>query len=204
MYIPAPFAETRVHALHAFVRAHPFATLVSTGDDGLPFASHLPLLLDGDRGANGTLVGHVARPNPQAAHLSAGREVLAVFHGPHAYVSPTWYQTAPAVPTWNYAVVHARGVPRVVDGPAEVRALLETTVRAFEAPGSPWSMDALPERYLESMAASVVAFELSIARIDGKFKLSQNRQPADRAGVIEALRTGDAERRAVAALMTDA
>lgn len=202
MYIPAPFAETRVDVLHGFVRAHPFATMVTTGDDGLPFATHLPLLLDAGRGPHGTLCGHVARPNPQAADLAAAREVLAVFHGPHAYVSPTWYATAPSVPTWNYAVVHAYGVPRVVDDPAAVRDLLEAAVRAFEAPGSPWTTSDLPARYLESMTAGVVAFELPIQRLEGKFKLSQNRPQADRDGVIAALGSRDAEARAVAGMMT--
>jgi transcriptional regulator len=159
-------------------------------------------LLDANRGPNGTLVGHLARPNPQAAHLAAGRPVLAIFHGPHAYVSPAWYQTVPAVPTWNYVVVHARGVPTVMHDATRVHELLDVTVRAFEAPGSAWAASGLPEQYLSTMARGVVAFELPVDRLEGKFKLSQNRPPADRAGVIAALQAGDAEARAVAALMT--
>ncbi|MDB5297327.1 MAG: regulatory protein [Phycisphaerales bacterium] len=201
MYIPAPFAEIRPDVLHALMREHPFATLVTTDAAGLPSATHLPLLLDPGRGPHGTLIGHIARPNPQAAALAAGRVALAMFHGPHAYVSPTWYATAPAVPTWNYAAVHAYGVPRVVEDPAGVRALLETTVKAFEAPGSNWSIDGLPPQYLESMTAGVVAFEMPVDRLEGKFKLNQNRSTADRAGVSAALANGDAQAKATVKLM---
>lgn len=201
MYVPAPFAENRPDVLRAFVRDHPFATLVSTTADGEPFASHLPLLLDEDEGPHGTLLGHLARPNEQADHLAAGRPVLAVFHGPHAYVSPRWYQSAPAVPTWNYAVVHARGNPRRIDDPSEVRALLDRTTRAFEPADGGWTPDGLPDPYLAAMTGGIVGFAVRITQVRGKFKLLQNRPAADRNGAIAALTLGTPEERATADVM---
>ncbi len=202
MYIPSAFSEARVDVLHDLIRAHPFATLVSTGDAGLPVVTHLPLLLDVTRGSSGTLVGHLARVNEHAALLTNGRPALAIFHGPHAYVSPRWYRTTPSVPTWNYAVVHATGVPRVLTDEADARRVLEVTTRAFEPTDGGWTMDGLSPAYLRSMTAGIVAFEIPIDRLEGKFKLSQNRSPADHAGVVEALGAGNAEDRATAVLMT--
>jgi transcriptional regulator len=200
MYIPAPFAETRPHVLHAFVREHPFASLVTTDADGVPIVTHLPLLLDRDdaRGPNGRLIGHLAKANEQVTHLSAGGPVLAVFHGPHAYVSPRWYKTSPAVPTWNYSAVHVYGSARPIHGPAEVREVLDQTTRAFEPVESGWTTAGLSDAYLRSMTAGIVAFDIEIERIEGKFKLSQNRSPADRAGVVANLSAGTAEEKAVA------
>jgi len=123
MYLPKPFREDDPARLHALIRAHGFATLISERD-GEPFASHLPLLLDAERGPRGTLLGHMARANPQWRSFDQGRAALAIFHGPHCYVSPSWYANAPAVPTWNYAAVHAYGRPRVLEDGGEVRALL--------------------------------------------------------------------------------
>jgi transcriptional regulator len=209
MYIPAPFAETRLGVLHAFIDAHPFATLVSTGAKAGLVATHLPLLLDPSRGPYGTLVGHVARPNPQAGDLADGASVLALFHGPHAYVSPRWYETRPAVPTWNYAAVHGYGEARLIEDPAAVRAMLQDIVARFEPAASDdageggWRAEALPEKYFSSMAAGVVGFEIELSRLEGKFKLNQNRSAADQAGVVAALNTGDFEAKAVAALMSD-
>ena len=121
------------------MRAHPFATLVSVAD-GAPFATHVPLLLDAERGPLGTLVGHVAAPNPHSAAFDERAQALAIFHGPHAYVSPRWYASGPNVPTWNYVAVHAIGRPRGIDDPARVRALLARTAAVFEAGAKePWT-----------------------------------------------------------------
>ncbi|HEX8912324.1 MAG TPA: FMN-binding negative transcriptional regulator [Humisphaera sp.] len=201
MYVPPAFAESRPAVLHELIRANPFATLVSTGDAGAPVVTHLPLLLDADRGPHGTLVGHVARVNEHAALIAAGRPVLAIFHGPHAYVSPRWYATSPSVPTWNYAVVHAAGTPRALSDEDDARRVLEAVTRAFEPAEGGWTMDGLSPAYVRSMTAGIVAFEVPIDRLEGKFKLSQNRPAADRAGVVAALSAGAAGDRDTAALM---
>lgn len=202
MYVPKPFAEHDVSQLHAIVRAHAFATLVSLRD-GEPFATHVPLLLDAERGPLGTLVGHVARANPHAELLRAGVRSLAIFHGPHAYVSPRWYAGAPNVPTWNYVAVHAAGTPRVLDAPEVVRDVLERTAAIYEAGASePWSLASAPEGWAAGLQRAIVAFELPIERLEGKRKLSQNKTAADRAGVIAALQaSGAAADSALAAAM---
>ena len=201
MYLPEAFAETRPEVLAALMRRHAFALLVSSDDGGVPFASHLPLLYDPERGPVGTLVGHLARANPHAARFD-GRPALAVFQGPHAYVSPAWYGSQPSVPTWNYATVHAYGSPRPIDDAAAVRRLLERLVETYEAGRTaPWPMD-LPESYLAGMQRGIVAFEMPVDRLEGKFKLSQNRPEADRAAVAAALSGGASDdERGVAALM---
>lgn len=202
MYVPRHFAETDPERLRAFVRAHGFATLVSVLDGEL-FATHVPLLLDPERGPHGTLAGHVARANPHWRAFDGRTPALAIFHGPHAYVSPRWYRAADQVPTWNYEVVHAAGAPRVVEEPAAVRALLARMAAQYEeAASSPWSPAGLPERVAEGLQRAIVAFELPIERLTGKRKLSQNKAPADRAGVVAGLRAaGDPASRAVAAAM---
>jgi len=202
MYVPRPFAETDVARLYALVRAHPFATLVSALD-GLPFASHLPLLLDASRGALGTLEGHVAGPNPHADAFDGATPALAIFHGPHSYVSPRWYAGGPNVPTWNYVAVHAVGRPRPLSDAARVRDLLARTAALFEAGAEkPWSLAEVPEAWAAGMARAIVAFELPIDELRGKRKLSQNKTAADRDGVIAALReAGDEQSLAVAAQM---
>jgi transcriptional regulator len=196
MYIPAAFRESRPEALHDLIRAYSFGTLVSVVD-GEPFATHMPFLLDAERGPNGTLVGHLARLNPH--WHSFGSPALAIFQGPHAYVSPSWYATDQAVPTWNYTTVHAYGVPSVVEAPGRVREILSATVATFD---SAWTMDGLSEDYIASMARGVVAFEMPIGRLEGKRKLSQNRPPADVDGAIAGLRaTSEPLGLAVAQLM---
>ena len=198
MYIPTAFAETDRGKLHDFITAHSFGLLVSTRQ-GEPFASHLPFLLERGAGPRGTLVGHMARANPQWQDLD-GQQVLAVFSGPHAYVSPSWYATAPAVPTWNYAAVHVYGTAGLLDEP-RLTDLLERLVGQYESGRErPWTMD-LPADYLAKMVRAVVGFEVPLARVEGKFKLSQNRPAEDRAGVIAALSAGGAEERALAEFM---
>ena len=189
MYTPTHFREDRLDVLHALMRAEPFATVV-TAMDGVPEATHLPLLLDASRGPYGALRGHMARANPQWRAFDGERQALVIFQGPHAYISPSWYATSPSAPTWNYLVAHAYGRPRVIEDAEEVLRLLTQTVATFETPFErPWSADSLPEGYIAGLAKGVVAFEMVIERIEGKAKLSQNR-PADREGVIAALESG--------------
>jgi transcriptional regulator len=200
MYIPSAFQITDLPTLHAFMRQHSFATLVTAGEE--PFVTHLPLLVDSGSGAGerGTLIGHFAKPNSHwqldhAAHIS-----LAIFHGPHAYISPSWYRSgAPAVPTWNYATVHAQGKLSLLTAHDDVAAVLARTVETYESPlPSPWK-NPMSREMTDKLIASVVAFRMPIERIEGKFKLGQNRAAADQIGAIEALEANeDAESVALA------
>ena len=199
MYVPQHFAVTDRDRLFDWIERWDFATVV-TMREGVPFASHLPLLLDRGLGGNGTLFGHMARANPQWRDFGDS-EILAVFHGPHAYVSPTWYEGGPAVPTWNYAAVHVYARPRLIEDAAETHALLDRLSRRYE---SVWSMADQGERYLAGMVRGVMAFALEITRIEGKAKLSQNRKTTDRELVRERLSgSGDAAAQGVADLMQD-
>ncbi|EDY21623.1 FMN-binding negative transcriptional regulator [Chthoniobacter flavus Ellin428] len=186
MYIPPAFRIEDKARLASFLREYSFATFI-TNDDATPFASHLPMLFRPDLGEHGTLIAHLARANPQWRHFAEGREALAIFHGPHAYISPTWYETAPAVPTWNYAVVHAYGIPKIFENRDRIAALLQETISVYESSfAQPWSGQ-LPVEYLDKMIHGVVAFEIPITRLEGKFKLGQNRSPEDVQGVFRAL-----------------
>jgi transcriptional regulator len=188
MYIPKHFAIAGTTACHRVIVEHGFGELVTLDDSGLPFASHLPFLIDTARGESGTLVGHMARANPQWRHFASGKPALAMFHGPHAYISPVWYATHPAVPTWNYIAVHAYGVPKIVDAPEAVKDILQRLVEVNEAAnGTTWRMGGLTEEYLGSMMRAIVAFEIPVDRLEGKAKLSQNRDATDQARVAEAL-----------------
>ena len=200
MYTPKHFAvEDRVQQLQ-FMRAYGFATLVSQGGPGST-ATHLPLVVDERNDGNVFLLGHVARANPHWKDLESGIEALAIFHGPHAYISPAWYEMHPSVPTWNYAVVHAYGKARLLDA-AATRRLLKTLSDQYESGReNPWRMEDLSGDYVERMAAAIVGFEIAIDRIEGKFKLSQNRPAADRAGVVNALLRGGPADQQVAHLM---
>lgn len=205
MYVPGHFAVGDIAWAHRLIDENSFALLVSVADGGAPFASHIPILLDRDRGPRGALMGHLARGNPQWRHFGPGRTALAVFHGPHAYVSPSWYKTSPQVPTWNYVAVHVRGVPALVEDEARVRAHLRRMVETFEG-GRPnrWSIEDVPESYVAGMMKGIVAFELPIDAIDAKAKLGQNRVPADRQGAVSGLKsTGHATDLDVARLMEE-
>lgn len=201
MYVPAAFREDDPAILAAFMAANSFALLV-TGEGGACVASHVPVLHRPGPGQQGVLWLHLARANPQARHLEEGREVLVVFQGPHAYVSPTWYATAPAVPTWNYTAVHAYGVPEVVRDKDRVVAMLEATVAAYEV-GREGAWDGkLPEAYRDRMIEGITGVEIRITRLEGKWKLGQNRSEADRLGVYRALvASADAGDRACAEAM---
>src|SRR5207237_1079539 len=153
-------------ALDDLIERHGFGTLV-TVIDGAPFATHLPFLLDRERGL---LLGHVARANPHWRALGNGAESLAIFRGPHGYVSPSWYATGPAVPTWTFAAVHVYGVPRLLDDEARLLDLLRRLVDQYESGRErPWAMD-LPADYLKKMLGGIVGFEMPIGRMEGKFK----------------------------------
>ena len=179
MYVPAHFDASDPAFCHAVIRGSPFAPLVMAGT-----ASHLPFLLDADRGPLGTLVAHVAAASPHADAALAGAPALVLFTGAHAYVSPSWYQVAPAVPTWNYCAVHVHAVPRPLDDGA-TRAYLDQLATTFDTSG--WRLSTQPAEYQTKMLRGIVAFELPIDRLEGKAKLSQNRSAADRDGVIAAL-----------------
>ena len=201
MYIPAHFRETRLNVLHALIREHSFGTLVSHVNGQL-FATHLPFLLDPTRGANGTLMAHMARANPHWQQLPRS-ESLAIFQGPHAYISPAWYVSEETVPTWNYSVVHAYGTATLLDDPERIRALLDETVGTFDTHG--WSTARVSDRYVANMARGIVAFEIPIARLEGKRKLGQNRPVDDVDGAVAGLRAiGDVDSLAVAEDMQEA
>ncbi|MDH5559056.1 MAG: FMN-binding negative transcriptional regulator [Alphaproteobacteria bacterium] len=182
MYVPKHFAGEDRAAMDAVIRDNPFGLLVGALD-GSPYATHLPFLLDGDR-----LLAHFARANPHWKSIDGKTEMLAVFSGPHAYVSPRWYEAQQAVPTWNYAAVHVYGAPRVIDDPVAVRDLLDRLVGEYE--GDAWSLDGQEADFTDRMSRAIVAFEMPIDRIEGKFKLSQNRPAEDRKRVADELDAG--------------
>jgi transcriptional regulator len=190
MYLPPHFAETRVPVLHAAIRAAGLATLVTHGDAGIE-ASHVPMLLDPEPAPFGTLIGHVARDNPQRQADRTG-ESLAIFLGPDAYVSPSAYETkrrtGKVVPTWNYVAIHAYGRLEWFGDEARLRALVTRLTERHEARrAAPWAVTDAPDDYVRSMLAAIVGFALPIARLEGKWKMSQNRPAEDRAGVVRTL-----------------
>lgn len=201
MYNPTPFRVEEREALHALMRANSFALLITMDAAGTPVATHLPFLLDAESGETGVLRAHMARANPQWRHFEGGHEVLIVFAGPHAYISPSWYETQPAVPTWNYTAVHAYGVPRLLDA-AGLKTLLYATVAQYEgANAEEWQFEMGPD-YVAQMMRGIVGFEIPITRLEGKRKMSQNRSETDRRRVAVALRaSGRASDREVADLM---
>ena len=195
MYTPSYFKESRIEALHGLIHDFPFATVVTHGDAGL-VANHLPFELVGEN----LLHGHVARGN-ELRHAD-GAEVLLIFRGPDGYISPNWYpskhETGREVPTWNYAVVHVHGRLRVVEDAVWLRKLLETLTDRHEAGlPAPWKVPDAPADHIEKSLHGIVGLEITIERIEGKFKLSQNHPEANRLGVVQGLRQcdgdGDAE-----------
>jgi len=206
MYNPPAFRETDLPTIFDFVARHGFAVLTSVDDAGRPTASHLPLHLRHEPGTDpatspAVLVGHMARTNPQW-RSAAGRDVLVVFSGPHAYVSPTWYAEPNTVPTWNYIAVHAVGRLEITEDPAELRRILADSVALYEtAMPQPWEFD--PTSPLgETLIKQVVGFRITVERWEGKWKLNQNQSLVRRQRVAAALAArGDAESQAVAAEM---
>jgi transcriptional regulator len=202
MYLPEAFRVVDREIVHRFIATYGFAVVVSQGREG-PFATHVPLVIERD-GDRDVLLGHVARANPHWRSFDGKNEALAIFQGPHAYVSPSWYATSPAVPTWNYAVVHVYGRPRVVEDGARVRVILERLVAQYEAAmqSEPWSTAALPPDYAERMMTAIVGFEMEVDRFEAKLKLGQNRSREDIQGVVEGLTDrGGPSDRALAELM---
>jgi len=193
MYVPSHFVEDRVDVLHAVLREAGLATLVTLGADGLD-ASHIPLLLEPEPGPLGRLVGHVARANPQWRTTPDGSAALAIVLGPDAYVSPSWYpskrETGRVVPTWNYVAIHAHGTVRFFQ---ERERLLDVVARLTDRHEHlrpvHWKVTDAPPDYLDDMLKGIVGVELTIMRIEGKWKASQNKDEADRLGVEEGLRS---------------
>jgi transcriptional regulator len=203
MYLPSAFAVNDLAVLHDFMEQYSFATLV-TQHSGELIASHIPFVLDRDVKPYGCLHGHLAVRNPQLAHLASGSEALVIFQGPHAYISPSWYAAPENVPTWNYTAVHACGVPKMADRAALVvllKDLVRQNERSFE---EPWDFDS-EASWIQKMLPEIAGFEIPIERLQGKFKLNQNRSPADRARVIEVLSASqDPGQRQMAALIQQA
>jgi len=200
MYVPAHFAEPDTDILHRFIEDHHFGLLVSQ-HDGEPFATHLPFLLDRVAGPNGTLFGHVARQNPHWRQI-VGQQALAIFHGPHAYVSPAWYQSEKVVPTWNYVAVHAYGPVELIEDPSGlIEVVRKLTQVSEQAMPTPWTFDPA-DPFVQRLAAHIVGFRIPITRLEGKWKLNQNHPEDRRRRVIAALRAqGGENAREVAELM---
>ncbi|MBU1222950.1 MAG: FMN-binding negative transcriptional regulator [Gammaproteobacteria bacterium] len=200
MYIPEHFKEENLERIAALIRDNAFGMLI-TAPQGQPFVSHLPFLFERS-GAQGKLLGHMARANPHWQHFSDGADVLVVFHGPHAYVSPSWY-ASPGVPTWNYAVAHLRGKPRRIETESELEALLERQTHVYEQHmPNPWKPNLTGERRTK-LLGMIVGFEIEISDIQGKFKLGQNRSAEDRLRVIAELNSSTNQTEvAVAKLMS--
>lgn len=191
MYLPQHFEQTDPAALQGLISAHPLAALVTRGADGIT-ADHIPLEFHAAIGEHGTLRGHVARANPLWKHAD-GQAVLAIFQGPQAYISPTWYATKAAthkvVPTWNYAVVHAHGVLRAVDDADWLLALVERLTTQHEAGRDPpWAVTDAPADFVRQMLRAIVGIEIPLTRLVGKWKSGQNRGQADRNGVVAGLK----------------
>ncbi|HVA55285.1 MAG TPA: FMN-binding negative transcriptional regulator [Gammaproteobacteria bacterium] len=190
MYTPDTFKVGELARLHQMMRRYPFALLLTKNADSLE-TTHLPFMIDVERGQHGTLLAHMARANPHWQLFDGRREALVVFTGPHAYISPSWYESPVTVPTWNYIVVHAHGRPVIVEDKIQVRTILERLVTINEAyVNPPWST-AQANEYVAEQLDYIVAFEMQIERLEGKFKLNQNRSRADQRGVVCALSGSD-------------
>ena len=195
MYQPPHFHPDSVAAMHALLRAHPLGLLITPGADGMPVIDAIPFLLalgdDSPLSPHGTLIGHVARANP-LWHLSADQPVTVVFKGPDAYVSPGWYASkadhGKVVPTWNYTLVQARGRLLVQDSPEQARAVVQRLTTEHESRSAkPWALDDAPADFVAAMLGAIVAIQIPLDALDGKFKLSQNRSAEDRSGVCQGL-----------------
>jgi len=190
MYIPRANQEDRISVLHKLMEDQPFASLITMGSSGL-FASHIPMVLEQD-GARGTLKGHISRANAQWRDYTPSVEALAIFSGPQHYITPSWYpekqETGKVVPTWNYVVVHAYGYLKVIEDGGWLMAHLENLTKTHEARFAvPWKVEDAPAGYIASMTKGIVGLEVAIERLEGKWKVSQNRSEQDRVGVAKGL-----------------
>ncbi len=207
MYLPKAHEETSKDVLNGLIKNHPLGCIVTLGKEGL-IVNHIPFLLDPTSGEHGTLRGHVARANPMWQDLSTSTESVVIFQGPDSYVSPNWYpgkhQTGKAVPTWNYAVVHAHGFLKVIDDAAWLLKLVTELTDVHEASQSlPWQVSDAPRDYIDRMLEMIVGIEIPVTKIVGKWKMSQNRTREDRLGVVAGLDARhDAGAQAVAAWVT--
>ncbi len=190
MYVPEHFRLRHDEDALAFMRANPFAILISTTDDG-PFATHLPLSVQTKTGENGSetkilVRGHVARANPHWRYLEQQPNCLTIFHGPHAYISPSNYGAHESVPTWNYAAVHVYGNARLFSSEDDLHSMLNELIQSFE-PAYRDQWESLSQKFRENMLRQIVGFEIAVTKVEGKFKLSQNRTREDQARVMESL-----------------
>jgi transcriptional regulator len=202
MYVPKVFAVEDLPRLHDFMEEFNFAAMV-TGRAGELTASHIPFILDRKAQPYGVLRGHIAIRNPQLTDLREDSQVLVIFQGPHTYVSPSWYVNPENVPTWNYTAVHAYGVPKVGNKAAMIALLKDLTAKHESSFEQPWDFDPNAE-WIQKLLNEIVAFEIPIERLEGKFKLNQNRKPEDRDSVIATLSSSeDPAQRAVVQLMTE-
>jgi transcriptional regulator len=191
MYLPPQFKEEDVPTLHAAIREARVASFVTLGASGI-VASHIPMMVDPTPGPYGTLRGHIARANPQWRDVVAGSEALAIFLGPNAYVTPSYYatkrETGKVVPTWNYVAIHAYGTAEFIDDPEWLRALVTELTRTHEAGrAAPWAVSDAPPDFVAGMLRSIVGIKLPIARLEGKWKMSQNRPAVDHPGIVAGL-----------------
>lgn len=208
MYSPDHFREARTEVMHALIQAHPLGVWVVLGDDAL-VANHIPFKLDASRGELGVLVGHVARANPIWRQAPSGIPTLVTFQGPQAYISPSWYPSkhehGKVVPTWNYAVVHAHGRPTFIQDREWLHNHVSSLTREHEAPRpQPWAVSDAPTDYIGKMLTAVVGVEIPITRLEGKWKMSQNRVESDRAGVVSGLQQERDQQAAAVALSVNA
>lgn len=209
MYVPKHFEETDVAVLHGLIRSRPFGTWVVWANGRLA-ANHLPFLIDPARGPFGTLIGHVARASPVWRSLAPGTPSMVVFQGTQQYITPSWYPskqlTGKAVPTWNYAVVHAHGTPRVIEDREWLLAhVAELSDRHEHDRPMPWQVTDAPRDYIDALLNAIVGIEIPLDALEGKWKLSQNRSAADLAGTIAGLtEQGDPESGEMARLTQDA
>ncbi|ADO74646.1 Negative transcriptional regulator, family protein [Stigmatella aurantiaca DW4/3-1] len=201
MYTPPHYKEERPEVLQALIHQHSFGLLISSGPHGVE-ATHVPFLLEVEGPGPGRLLAHLSRANPQWRHLEEAGEVLAIFSGPHAYISASWYTERTDVPTWNYVAVHASGRARVMEGD-RLRSLLDRMSRRYEqTSAAPWSLEDVPEASLQAMTKGIVGIEIDITRLQGTQKLSQNRSAEDQQRVIHELKArGSQDDLALAALM---
>jgi transcriptional regulator len=208
MYSPQQFEETRLSVLHDLISSHPFGTLVILAGNELS-ANHIPFLIHADGGDHGRLCGHVARANPMWKQFAGGIEALAIFQGPESYITPSWYPSkhadAKAVPTWNYAVVHAYGKPRAIEDPDWLLKHVTQLTTVHEAGQAlPWQVSDAPKDYTDHMISRIVGIEITISRLQGKWKVGQNRKLADRLGVAAGLESQATDRsRAMAELVME-